>query len=99
MLQNCELGSSDLKVRQQSLLLLCDVLHQHENLSTALNEGIATSLQGLLGDSDGVVRERSALALTIMARKPILWCGVDHSNLMNFVALQNTLLGGRNFFN
>ncbi len=66
--QNRELNSSDLRVRQQALLLLCDVLHLRENLATALGEGIASSLQALLSDGDGVVRERSAQALTIIAR-------------------------------
>lgn len=37
--QNRELQSSDLRVRQQALLLLADVLHKRENLASALTEG------------------------------------------------------------
>lgn len=38
--QNRDLHSSDVSVRQQSLLLLDDVLHKRENLAAALTEGI-----------------------------------------------------------
>ena len=42
--QNRELQSSDLSVRQQSLLLLADVLHKRENLASALREGTSLPL-------------------------------------------------------
>lgn len=38
--KNGELQSSDLRVRQQALLLLADVLHKRENLASALREGV-----------------------------------------------------------
>lgn len=39
LLQNRELQSKELRVRQQALLLLADVMHKRENLSTAIREG------------------------------------------------------------
>ena len=38
-MQNRELQSVELAVRQQALLLLCDVLHQKEKLAASLREG------------------------------------------------------------
>ena len=37
--QNRELQSDDVRVRQQALLLLNDVIHRRENLAAALREG------------------------------------------------------------
>ncbi|CAI8019789.1 Radial spoke head 14 homolog [Geodia barretti] len=65
---NRELQSDDVRVRQQALLLLNDVIHRRENLAAALREGIAKTLQALLEDSDWLVRERTANALTIIAQ-------------------------------
>ena len=39
LIQNRELKSEDLAVRQQALLLLNDVMHRRENLASALKEG------------------------------------------------------------
>lgn len=39
LFQNRELQSNELRVRQQALLLLADVLHKRENLATAIREG------------------------------------------------------------
>lgn len=65
---NRELQSSDLRVRQQALLLLADVLHRRENVASALREGIAHSLKELLADEDGLVRERAAKVLCNIAQ-------------------------------
>ena len=49
-LQNRELQSSDVRVRQQALLLLNDVIHRRENLAAALREGIGISVYHLWDD-------------------------------------------------
>ena len=78
-LQNRELQSTDLRVRQQALLLLADVLHKRENLAAAIKEGITSTLQDLLKDDDFLVRERAAKVLCNIARK----C-VCHSNALMY---------------
>lgn len=65
---NRELQSPDLRVRQQALLLLADMLHKRENVASAISEGIARSLKQLLADGDGLVRERAAKVLCSMAQ-------------------------------
>lgn len=71
-----------MRVRQQALLLLADVLHRRENLASAITEGIAESLQNLLSDEDALVRERAAKVLCNIARK---WIVIIFCCFENFI--------------
>ena len=64
---NKELKDANLLTRQRAVMSLCDYLHDPENISAALKEGIAWSLKNLLRDPDLTVRQKSTECLFVIA--------------------------------
>uniref|UniRef100_UPI00358F50BE radial spoke head 14 homolog n=1 Tax=Myxine glutinosa TaxID=7769 RepID=UPI00358F50BE len=68
---NEDLLSTDVKLRQQTLGSLCDVLHDPQLVTQAIKEGCVANLKCLLPDSDAVVREKTTEAFAILALSDI----------------------------
>jgi len=65
---NEELNDFDnLQTRQRALMALCDVTHNPEFISEAINNSIVDSLKHLLNDADDVVRMKSTEVLFIIS--------------------------------
>uniref|UniRef100_A0A8C4QNX6 Rhabdoid tumor deletion region protein 1 n=1 Tax=Eptatretus burgeri TaxID=7764 RepID=A0A8C4QNX6_EPTBU len=64
---NEDLLSTDVKLRQQTLRSLCDMLHDHQLVTQVIKEGCVENLKYLLLDSDAVVREKTTEAFAILA--------------------------------
>ncbi|ELT87452.1 hypothetical protein CAPTEDRAFT_198826 [Capitella teleta] len=64
---NRELNDATLLTRQKSVRMLCDYLHDPQNIAGALREGITVSLKKLLADSDITVRQKSTECLYVIA--------------------------------
>ncbi|XP_003386190.1 PREDICTED: radial spoke head 14 homolog [Amphimedon queenslandica] len=62
-----ELSSGDVEVIQQALLLLNDLLHKPENITSAVREGLVNSLSLLLISDDSVIKYRSGSCLQLIA--------------------------------
>ncbi|KAJ6659121.1 hypothetical protein lerEdw1_019424, partial [Lerista edwardsae] len=64
---NEELEDAKLLTRQRALMALCDLVHDPENVYTAIGLGFLENLKKLLLDEDSTVRRKTTEVLYIMA--------------------------------
>jgi len=68
---NRELTDKTLLTRQKALRALCDYLHDHEHIVSALREGIVPSLKTLFKDDDVVCRHLSTECIYVLSNHAI----------------------------
>ncbi|XP_046860020.1 radial spoke head 14 homolog [Xenia sp. Carnegie-2017] len=64
---NRELNGTDVLTKHRALMSLCDILHDPQNISEALNVGIVLSLKKLLTSDDSTIRHKTTEVLFIIA--------------------------------
>ncbi|XP_053557971.1 radial spoke head 14 homolog [Bombina bombina] len=79
---NEELKDPELITRQRSLMALCDLVHDPENVYKALRLGFLEGLKNLLYDEDGTVRQKTTEVLYIMARHSMGREGILKSDII-----------------